>query len=184
MAQTCLDRPPVLHVNSERVVLRVVRQDGRDAAAGEQGQVVMTHLRNAVMPFINYALGDLAVAGRPCPCGRGFPTIEQIEGRTSETLRTPAGKTIAGGALCNFLMFGVKVAPRLAEFQAVQVADNRVVLRVVPGSHFNQEFAGRLRHELERFLGPGMEASVETVDRLELERSGKRLLIKSNLPTS
>ena len=51
-------QPEVLHVNSERVIVRVVRPDGSDAAPGEPGRVVVTDLANRVMPFINYVAGD------------------------------------------------------------------------------------------------------------------------------
>jgi hypothetical protein len=47
----------------------------------------------------------------------------------------------------------------------------------VPTRQFTAEFAARLRRELESFLGIGV--SVEPVDRIPLEPSGKRLIIKS-----
>ena len=86
MAQTCPDNPAVLHVNSERVVLRVVGEDGRPAAPGTPGRIVVTALDNYVMPFINYEIGDTGVAGAPCPCGRGFPTLARVEGRLGEAI--------------------------------------------------------------------------------------------------
>ena len=42
MAQSCPDEPALLHVNSERVVVRVVREDGADVAPGESGRIVVT----------------------------------------------------------------------------------------------------------------------------------------------
>ena len=99
LAQTCPDNPELLHVNSERSIVRVVRDDGSPAAVGEEGRVLLTDLANYVMPFINYDIGDRAVVGPPCPCGRGFPTLRNIEGRAGEIIRTPDGRIIAPGAL-------------------------------------------------------------------------------------
>ena len=56
------DNADMLHVNSERAVVRVVRDDGTAAAVGERGRVLLTDLANHVMPFINYDIGDRAVA--------------------------------------------------------------------------------------------------------------------------
>jgi phenylacetate-CoA ligase len=181
MAQTCPDNPAVLHVNSERVILRVVREDGRLAAPGQRGRVVITSLSNFVMPFISSELGDWAVAGGNCPCGRGFPTVIDLDGRAGEMIRTPSGKTIAPATLTNFLTFHCHIRPHIWEYQAVQISPETVLLKVVPTSRFSAEVARRLKDDLEEFLGPGVTALVETHDSIPREPSGKRLLIKSDL---
>jgi phenylacetate-CoA ligase len=181
MAQTCPDNPEVLHVNSERVILRVVRPDGTAASPGEAGRVVVTDLANYIMPFINYFNGDRAVAGPPCPCGRGFPTLTSLEGRDSEVIHTPGDKQINAGILGQFLVFVAGVVPFVWEYQAVQEAPDAVRLRIVPTARFTPEFARTLQGEIEAFLGPGVNVMIEPVDRIPLEPSGKRLIIKSHL---
>jgi len=182
MAQTCPDYPALLHVNSDRVILRVVRADGSDASAGEPGRVVVTDLSNYVMPFINYFNGDHAVAGPPCPCGRGFPTLAGLEGRDTEAIRNPDGRQVNGVVLGQFLAFVAGVIPYIWEYQAVQIALDAVQLQVVPTARFTPEFASKLRADLEAFLGPGITVTIEPVDRIPLEPSGKRLIIKPYLP--
>ncbi len=181
LAQTCPDNPDVLHVNSERAILRVVRLDGSPAAVGEAGRVVITDLANYVMPFINYDIGDWAVAGPPCPCGRGLPSLLGIEGRLGEVIRTPAGRTILPIALCRFLNIAARAHPYIWEYQAVQVAPDRVIISIVPTSRFTPHFCRELEAALTQFMGPGMEVRLEPVARIAKEPSGKRLLVKSNL---
>jgi phenylacetate-CoA ligase len=181
MAQTCPDNPEVLHVNTERVILRVVRPDGTTASPGEPGRVVVTDLANYVMPFINYGIGDHAVAGPLCSCGRGLPILTRLEGRDTEVIQAPGGKQINGGVLGQFLAFVIGIIPYIWEYQAVQSAPDEVMLRVVPTSRFTPEFARRLQGELAAFLGPGVRVAIEPVDRIPLEPSGKRLIIKSLL---
>ncbi len=178
IAQTCPDNTEVLHVHSDRVILRIVRPDGGDAAPGESGRVVVTDLANQVMPFINYALGDTAVAGDTCPCGRGFPAVSLVEGRDTEVIRTPAGRQISGVVLGHFLTFEGGVIPSVAEYQAEQTAPGAVTLRVVPAGTITHEIAATLRNRVATFLGPGIEVSLEVVERIPIERSGKRLIIR------
>jgi phenylacetate-CoA ligase len=181
IAQTCPDNPDLLHVNSERVIVRVVRPDGSRAAPGETGRVVVTDLANHVMPFINYFIGDHAVSGPACPCGRGFPTLASLEGRNTEAIHTPAGKEINPGILGHVLVFVADIVPYVWEYQAVQTAPDAVTLRVVPTPRYTAAVANRLQAELVTLLGPGIAVAVEVVDRIPLEPSGKRLIIKSCL---
>jgi phenylacetate-CoA ligase len=181
LAQSCPNHPALLHVNSERAIVRVVRADGSTAVAGETGRVVVTDLWNWVMPFVNYDLGDWAIAGATCPCGRGFPTLQAIEGRLGEVICTPAGKSISPVALGWFLTHVQDALPYIWEYQAVQTAADALTLRIVPTSHFTVEKARELEMALGSFLGPGIRTQVEAVERIEREGSGKRLTVKSAL---
>jgi phenylacetate-CoA ligase len=184
IAQTCPDNPAVLHVNAERAVVRVVDETGASVAPGELGRVVVTDLVNRVMPFINYELGDAARLGGPCPCGRGRPTLEAIEGRTNETLVTRDGRAISAAVLGQLLVTVGDGLPYVWEYQAVQESLGGVELRVVPTARYTRETGDTLRRQLETLLGPGTDVRVTTVDALERRPSGKRLAIESRLARS
>lgn len=179
IAHSCPHAPDLLHVNSERVIVRVVRPDGADAAPGETGRVVVTDLANYVMPFINYSSGDLAVAGARCACGRGMPILARLEGRESEMIRTPEGREVSSGALGQLLTFVIGIIPYVWEYQAVQTSPAAVTLRVVPTSRFTPAFQASLARGVEEFLGPSMSVTIEPVTTIPLETSGKRLIIKT-----
>jgi phenylacetate-CoA ligase len=183
MAQSCPDNPGLLHVNCERVILRVVRQDGTPAQPGETGRLLVTDLTNRVMPFINYETGDWGAAGPRCPCGRGFPTLMGIEGRGTEFIRLPSGGIVAPATLGVFLMRPGGVHPYILEFQAVQRAPGSVELLIVPAGSFSPAASDRIARDVEALLGPGMSVTVTLVDRIEPEPSGKRPVIRSNQAT-
>lgn len=81
-----------LHVQSEHVLLEVLRDDGTPCMPGEIGRVVVTDLHNFAMPLIRYELNDHVRVGAPCACGRGLPVISQIAGRTSHLAVDPSGR--------------------------------------------------------------------------------------------
>lgn len=182
IAQSCPDNPAVLHIHTDRVIVRIVRPDGHDAGPGEPGRVVVTDLANWVMPFVNYAVGDSAVRGEPCPCGRGLPTLTRVEGRDTEVIQTGAGRQISGVVLGHFLAFVAGVIPYVLEYQAQQTGPDAVVLRVVPTTRFTTEFGAALQRRLSAFLGPDVSVAIEVVDAIPIEPSGKRLIIKPYVP--
>ena len=179
MAQTCPDNPGLLHVNSERAILRVVRQDGTSAQPGEMGRILVTDLTNKVMPFINYETGDWGAAGPQCPCGRGFPTLMGVEGRGNEFLRLPSGRIVSPGSFGSFFMRPGGAHPHIWEFQAVQRSPESIDLLIVPAGSFSAAISDRIARTLEAWLGPGMSVTIKLVDRIDPEPSGKRPVIRS-----
>lgn len=83
----------VYHVQSENVLVEVIRDDGTPCEPGEVGRVLITSLHNFATPLIRYELGDYAEVGGPCACGRGLPVIKQILGRKRNRLIMPDGRS-------------------------------------------------------------------------------------------
>ncbi|MCK4350871.1 MAG: aspartate 1-decarboxylase [Candidatus Krumholzibacteria bacterium] len=82
VAQECREHNG-LHIFSDLVYVEVLSTENEPVKPGEVGELVITDLRNHYMPFIRYRTGDLAVqSDRKCPCGRGLPLLERIEGRS------------------------------------------------------------------------------------------------------
>ncbi|MBN2332249.1 MAG: phenylacetate--CoA ligase family protein [Deltaproteobacteria bacterium] len=80
------------HVQAENVLVEILRDDGTSCSPGEVGKVVITPLHNFASPLIRYDIGDYAVLGEPCPCGRGLPVINKIMGRVRNMLTLPTGQ--------------------------------------------------------------------------------------------
>lgn len=119
-----------LHVQSEGVLLEVLREDGTPCAAGEVGRVVVTALHNFAMPLIRYDIGDYAEVGGPCPCGRGLPVLRRVLGRTQTIFRLPGGATrwtlLSNGEIAELL----GLAP-IRQYQFVQTEPDRVLAKLV-----------------------------------------------------
>jgi phenylacetate-CoA ligase len=153
------------HIMSESLIVEILHDDGTACAPGETGRVVATDLMNYAMPFIRYDTGDYAVAGKPCRCGRGLPTIERIAGRYRGMITKPDGSRhwpLTG-------IYGYRKIAQVRQYQMIQHEIDRIELRLVtdpltPEQHdafqalLRQRLGDGIRFEIVRFadrLPPG-----------------------------
>lgn len=153
------------HVQAERLLVEVLRDDDTPCAPGETGRVVVTDLHNLATPILRYELGDYAEVGRPCPCGRGLPVLARIIGRRRNMLVYPDGRT-------SWPVFTVacREAVRFRDLQLVQLRRDALVVRVVPDGELDR---GALVVALHRALGFAFEVEVELVDEIARTPAGK-----------
>lgn len=160
-----------LHVNADAIYLEVLRCDGTPAAPGEPGMVVVTDLTNRAMPILRYQVGDMAVAsGRMCPCGRGLPLVDRVEGRIADYVVTPRGELISGISLTE--NFAVRV-PGVVQWQIVQEEIDRFLFRIVRGPDFSDSSLETIRALVAERFGPEVRYECEFVPRIGREASGK-----------
>jgi phenylacetate-CoA ligase len=80
------------------------------------------------MPFIRYAPGDMAIkSDKKCDCGRSFPMIEKIIGRTSDVIKLINGRVLNGLSIPF-----EELTTEVDKFQIVQEASDRVEVLLVP----------------------------------------------------
>jgi putative adenylate-forming enzyme len=93
IASEC-DHHAGLHLLDDLVQLEVVDDEYRPVAPGEPGsRLLLTNLFNRTQPLIRYELNDLVtVSPDLCPCGRPFPLLKSIEGRSDDVLEVPAAE--------------------------------------------------------------------------------------------
>lgn len=86
------------HINSDYGVLQTeVRHDLSDTA-DTVAEVVGTSLHNFIMPLIRYKTNDLVTLDdteKSCACGRHFPRIKEIHGRSQDIIITPDKRFIS-----------------------------------------------------------------------------------------
>lgn len=160
-----------LHVNADTIHLEIVRADGTPANPGESGMIVITDLWNRAMPIIRYQLGDMGrLTDRICPCGRGLPLLEEIQGRIADYVVTRSGKFISGISLTDH--FNTKV-PGVVQMQIVQEEIDRFVLRIVKTHEFGPQSLETIRNLVDEHFGPECRHECEFVDSIPQEPSGK-----------
>jgi len=116
-----------MHVISEHVYVEILDGD-KPAPPGESGEVVVTHLGSFGMPFIRYRTGDRArlCRGR-CPCGRGLPMLEAVEGRQTDFIYLPDGTTLHALSL----IYVIREQPNVRRFRITQREDHALDVELV-----------------------------------------------------
>jgi phenylacetate-CoA ligase len=127
------------------------------------------------MPFIRYEIGDFGTASvDTCPCGRGLPLIENIEGRVYEIFVTSDGSFSTLRDLDTFF----EDLP-VKEFQIVQNTADEIYVRVVRDSGYSHKHTMFIEKNL-KWAGQA-KIIVEVVDSIPFEKSGKKKYLISKL---
>ena len=89
-----------LHLLTDHTLVEVVDEHDRPVTPGTSGHHLrVTSLLNRTLPILRYRLDDLVtLSAEPCPCGRPFPLVIGLDGRSDDVLRLP-GRTGAAVAL-------------------------------------------------------------------------------------
>jgi phenylacetate-CoA ligase len=175
-----------IHLFEDMAVVEVVDENNERVPDGTPGsKLLVTNLYNHTQPLIRYEVSDmLTISPEPCPCGRPFRVVTQLEGRSDEILRFDA---IAAGVVdvhphhFRDVLGGFQ---QLKQYQVVQ-EDGELRLRLVLREKENRDaFAGEVREGLKRMLESRGAVCppliLEFVDAIERrpEQMGKLQLIK------
>jgi len=169
------------HVSVENLILEFNRE-GEKVAAGEDGEILVTNLRNFGMPFIRYKIGDV---GRPsgdvCSCGRGLPLLSSIEGRTIEFLKVYDKQServvpVSPG------VFEISLGHLpLKNYRIIQESLEKIVVKAVKEKGYSREHTDFLVRYVRKYFGNDVAIEIEFVDYLPPLPSGKRPLAVSKI---
>ena len=116
------------HVHADICHLRVVDEKGVEVPAGQSGEIVISNLLNRGSVLLNYRVGDLGrMAPGPCPCGRTFPLLAELEGRKEDLLFVDADRVVHPRAL--WTVFGR--LPDIVQYQLIQHSRRSFELHIV-----------------------------------------------------
>jgi phenylacetate-CoA ligase len=162
------------HPADRHLLVELVAEDGRPAASGEMGRVVVTPLFNRAMPLVRYETGDYAIAGARRDCPRSPFAIARIVGRERNLFKHPDGRKISPG-LPAVLMEQLG----LHRFKLLQTSLGEIELRYVPrlpGTEVAQAVAQEL---VDRYLAPGFRVLPVRVEEIPRAPSGKYFMHES-----
>lgn len=159
-----------IHINTDLYPVRVVDAAGRDVAAGEAGDLVVSNLVNDATVFLNYRLGDtVALLSGACTCGRSLPRMTQPLGRLDDWLSIGGRRVHSQGVRTIFTS-----ESDILQYQVVQQEPWKVAVAVVTrGAVDDAEMSRRIVHGFRERFGDELQVTVACVSDLPRTSRGK-----------
>ncbi len=175
-----------MHLMEDLVIFEVVDQDNRPVPPGVYGdKLLITVLGSRTQPLIRYELDDsVRLSPDPCPSGRPFTLIDDIQGRVEDVLTFPG---VAGGVVHVHPLVFSRIMDTLpvSGWQVIQEAGGlRVLLSGVRGEFEDETLLGTLQQALAEQGANVPRVEVQRVSAIPKTAAGKAPLITSNLSHS
>lgn len=169
-----------LHLSAEDIVVEIVDPAGQRLPAGQAGEIVVTHLATAEFPFVRYRTGDIAVLDdRRCACGRGLPMLRELQGRSTDFVVAADGTVMHGLALIYIL----RDLPGIERFKVTQETRTHTRVELVPEATFDRGLLPSIVDGFQKRLGAEVQVTLDVVESIPPERSGKyRYIVSHALP--
>jgi phenylacetate-CoA ligase len=165
-----------LHIFTDRFIVeaRKLKTDGPQ----EYHELVITDLHKYGMPLIRYRIGDMGIpTGRMCPCGRGFPLLEKIEGRTFDMIRGINGNYVSG----TFWTLLFRSVPGINVFQVVQKKKDLIEVTLELSTEIPTASLLELEKAIKDKCGFDTRVNIDIVPKILPGKSGKHRFIMSEL---
>ena len=180
------DRHRGMHLREDLAIVEVVDRENRPVATGEYGdRLLVTVLGSRTQPLIRYQLDDsLRLLADPCPCGRPFRLIGEIQGRVHEILEFPAAfPDRAGSVKVHPIVFhNIMDTLPVGGWQVVQQVDGlHLLLADVQAPLDEAQLADRVTKALTKQGVAATRIHIQRVDSIPQTAAGKTPLVKSNL---
>lgn len=176
-----------MHIASNAHLIEAIGSDGRPVL-DQDGELAITPLMNYAMPMIRYRIGDRGrITKRPCQCGRGFPLLDELSGRTIESLVNHRGEHVDPIYFVHLL--GVmNECDEVSKFQVIQELDGSVTINVVPRTgaaenEVNMDHDG-IRKNIRLVMGPDCAVRFALVNDIPLTPSGKYPYVIRRVPAT
>ena len=166
------------HVASDEVYVEILskRKQVLDCDA-IYGELVITDLRNTVMPLTRYKTGDLAYRVKQCGCGYEGACIKLISGRSSEQLQLGKGLTMSPYRITTFM----EQFPQIVQYQLEQKKPREVFVNTVWREFPNAFEQAKVEGEMKILCSDELNVKLLVVKRIPPEKNGKTPVLKQHL---
>jgi len=170
-----------LHIASEISYVEYIT-DNRPANIGEEGSIIITDLTNFGMPIIRYQINDYGIpVSETCSCGRNLPLMSSTKGRLEDYFWGPDGTKYNG----NVLGFHISTAEdnvEIGQIQFIQKSLTHFHVRITNRPEPTPEVFSYIKNKMREIIDPGLEITIEVVDNIPAEKSGKTRYVICEIP--
>ena len=163
------------HINEDEVIVEVVN-NGKVQPLGTIGNIVITDLRNKVMPLIRYQMYDKGILiDKNCNCGRTFSLMKPCAGRSSEYIILPNDEILSPYLFTT----NIEKINGLLQYQIIQFTKEKILVNAVTNSEDFDRIVDTIKGILSNITNHLMEVEVQLKTKLDVEENGKFKVVKN-----
>ena len=167
------------HLNFEYGYTEILDDENNPVTTGNKGYLVSTSLQNYGLPLIRYKTSDItSFIPETCACGRHMPRIQNISTKVEDIIVTPSGNMISSSSLTH----PFKSINGIRKSQIIQDDIDNIRLRIVTDSTFNDSDKNVLLENFKYRVGSDINITVDVLDDIRPEKSGKYRWVISKVP--
>jgi len=160
-----------LHVMAPGRIVEIERDEHAEGESDGMGQLIVTDLTNFTFPLIRYKNGDRGTLdSSPCPCGRQWPSLRKLGGRTSDTLHL-GGRSVHG----EFFTHLFYDFDNVRQFQVIQDGPAHLKILIKAKPAFTEY--GQLRTRIGDHIGGPVQIDFVDVGEIQPTSSGKQKFV-------
>lgn len=148
----------------------VVDESGNPLPYGSEGRILITSLSNKAMPIIRYEVGDMGVISKT---ENGLLYLSKLTGRVNDIAILPSGKRAAGMTFYYLSRSVLEKGIPIREFIVRQTAIDTFIFDIVLYRDLNEDDINFLHILLDDYLEPGLNLTLNYVDKIDRPASGK-----------
>lgn len=164
-----------MHINAENIIVEILDDNDQPVSNGTIGNIVVTLLRNTVMPIIRYKIGDLAaLEDTICACDKTLPVMTAPIGRVLDYLKRRDGTTYYGNIFIHKLVSTLNSSSKaIHQIQVVQHSYDHFTFNIVPGRQYSEDVPQFLQEEIHSLFGNDAIAQTNLTNEIPRAASGK-----------
>ena len=167
-----------MHVLSDVLLVETFQGNGRKDLGNDE--LLITELNNYFSPLIRYKVGDRArIVQEPCPCGRAFPVLKSLKGRSDDFIVFPSGRKVDPYVVEYIIK---NIPARLGavdQFMIVQTSESALGIKLISNSSNPEKIKEMIKQMWVRSYGSELSVDIQFVIALPKDPSGKISCFKS-----
>jgi phenylacetate-CoA ligase len=172
------------HIMSDCCHVEVIRQ-GKHVDDGEIGKVIVTDFHNYALPIIRYDVGDIAkYTKNNCACGKPFPIIESITGRSSNIVISTSGKPFHSIVFYYIMKDYTAKNSWIKQFKIIQERQDLISVIIASTNNSKSPNSDELTKRIKDKLGKNMHVDYVYVEEIDRNPSGKFCDFESRIDTT
>ncbi len=167
------------HIIPEYGIAEIIDPYGQPIAEeGESGEIVGTGFNNYAFPMIRYKTGDwAAISKKNCKCGRAYPLVREVIGRSGDFILTPSGNFVSP----IIIEFAIDYIENYKDIQLVQTNPDTIDIEIVPDTSYIEEEGKKFAAGVMARIGEEMKIRILLVNEIDRPPNQKKRFIKSDI---